>query len=205
MLTRFFAWVLAALILLQNLVVCTSAQAATILTASTTTSIEAANRENTKILTFSDSEAFYKELAHALKSKTNISINTPFNRYEDFPTRLKEVFQLQQTKPFPPASAIGAVPLPSSDSAYHGRISIHYGALVSAGASTAIGAGIGGASGSFVIGVGAVPGALAGAGIGLTTWAVSQAIVHNCHKVAIKIGPDGSFAINIEPVCPFLA
>lgn len=203
MLTRLFAWAIAILILFQNLAVGTSAQAATTQPVSTTIAFaQANNKENTKTLTFSDTEAFYKELATVLASKAAISVNTPFNGYEQFPPRLKQVFELQKPNGMPAIpGAVAAAPF-SNETA---SLSIHYGALISAGASAAVGAGVGGTLGSFWGGVGAAPGALGGAGVGLSTWAVSQAITQNCYKVVLQVSIDSSLTISLEPVCPFLA
>lgn len=206
MLRKSIAWAIAVLILVQNFAFCNPAQAAT-LTMPTPVLAQVSTSTNEKVLNFSDTEAFYQELSEALKSGQPLDIKTPFKSYEEFPPRLKEVFELQtkHSPTFPgDFPALYAVPVPQAGIAAY-PASIHYGALVSAGASAAVGAGVGGTAGSFVGGVGAAPGALIGAGVGLSAWAVSQAIINNCHKVIIQIDARGSLTISIEPVCPFVA
>ena len=218
MLRKSIAWAIAVLILVQNFAFCNPAQAAT-LTMPTPVLAQVSSSTNEKVLNFSDTEAFYQELSEALKSGQPLDIKTSFKSYEEFPPRLKEVFELQRTKRFPaspqiayepvqqsyPVSpTIAYAPAPQAGIAAY-PASIHYGALVSAGASAAIGAGFGGTAGSFVGGVGAAPGALIGAVVGLSAWAVSQAIIDNCHRVVIQVAANASLTISIEPVCPFVA
>jgi hypothetical protein len=202
MLRKSIAWAIAVLILVQNFAFCQPAQATPFIT-STTVISQVNGSADGEALTFSDTEEFYQELSGALKSGRPIDIKTPFNSYDEFPPRLKEVFELQKPRRSPTFPGMATAPIPNTDIAAY-PASIHYGALASAGASAVIGAGVGGTAGSFVGGIGAAPGALAGAGIGLSSWAVSQAIINNCHKVVIQV-TNGSLNITIEPVCPFVA
>lgn len=161
---------------------------------------EAVNKDNlVKGWVFSDTDEFYKELTTALKSGEPVHIITDYTSYDDFPPRLKQIFKPDaDTIPINTLVAPGLIPSPSMFASIPAKIDYKWLIIP---VCTAFGAGVGGAIGLPAGGIGTVPGALVGGGVGLATCAVTAAMMDNKHEVRFEIDIEtGKFVIVIIPI-----
>jgi hypothetical protein len=171
---------------------------------------EAVNKDSLlKGLVFSDTDEFYKELTTALKSGEPVQIITDYTSYDDFPPRLKQIFKPDADTI--PINALGAaaaaaintpvaqlIPSPSMFASIPAKIDYKWLIIP---VSTAFGAGAGAAIGLPTGGIGTVPGALVGGGVGLAAGAVTVAMMDNKHQVRFEIDIEtGKFVIVVIPV-----
>lgn len=141
-----------------------------------------------KLLTFEDSEKFYRELRITLQAGDEVEIITSFKRYSDLPTKLKEIFELEKHR--------------------SGRwINVITGAFVAGSIAPAglnmkvlIVAGAAGVGAVFGLVAGGPIGAAVGAGLGLAVGAVAAAMSDKDHEVDVEIDNSGRLRIKVRPI-----